>query len=114
MTGDPESGSSCCLKLGSTWDWLDSSTGLESTFGVQPHHCKNQWVSGNIKNLANISVHLLGASGVVIEHLLYTRLCKNKFSENHSFSQLCVKTSSEHLLGDLQCISIHVSIIVTN
>lgn len=101
------------LELSSTLGRPDPARGVKGTSIAQPHHYKNQWVLGNITNLANVSVHLLGVSGVAVEYLLYTRLRKTKFLRITA-SANCVKTSPDHLLGGhIQCMFVLMSIIVT-
>ena len=57
-------------------------------------------------------MHFLGASGITVEHLLYTMLCKNQVPENHGISLLGNKTCPEHLLaGELQHIFVPTAII---
>lgn len=86
---------------------------------VQPGKLPERWhvliitsrFLGGILNLANTLVHLLHASAVATEHLLYTPLFKYKIPKNHSVSPLCVKTPVPLLGGDLQCIFVHVFVL---
>ena len=82
---------------------------------VHGHTIKRTNGSRSIANLANVSVHQLGASGVAVEHLLCTPLCKTKVPENHSISTSGIKTSLLNpSWGDLQHNFVHVSISLTN
>lgn len=78
-----------CSGLGGTWLLLPSPhhelrpiQGGSTPPRIRTHvlcliTLRKQRFLGNITNLADISVRLPGASGITVEHLLYTLLCKN-------------------------------------